>query len=436
MYYIFLGGPGELLLLGTAICLAAWLGSFLLDERRQATDAGILVPDELLPQTPFALAERRPDGVSIQVPPGWKVRRFDRTAKSWDDGTVVATADANEPMALQAGEGALLSCGSLHFAVRETRRPRNLDASWTDEFDPIFAGLLAFGLMLALVLGIVVERTPWDPQQQTVAIPDRFVQVLLEPPAPPLAPRPRAAKQPDTPAEGAPAGAAGKPTNRQRRAKGTRVAVDRAQADRAAANQAGLLAELSQQGAAFVPSGEGWQNATSRFQGGLIGVQGQQQGSWGLRSSGTGLGPGGTGESMNGIATGIGDRGGPGGGPGGISSGRARSQGPSVDTQELISIGGLDKAQIDRVVKARLSSFRYCYQRALQQQPDLAGKVTVKFVVAADGSVSRSQIRFTSLQSPAVEACLTEQFRRLRFPAPRGGGRVIVSYPFVFHPGL
>jgi len=37
--------------------------------------------------------------------------------------------------------------------------------------------------------------------------------------------------------------------------------------------------------------------------------------------------------------------------------------------------------------------------------------------------------------SPAVEQCINGRFLRFQFPQPKGGGIVIVSYPFLFAPG-
>jgi hypothetical protein len=35
----------------------------------------------------------------------------------------------------------------------------------------------------------------------------------------------------------------------------------------------------------------------------------------------------------------------------------------------------------------------------------------------------------------AVEGCIASRFMQFKFPEPKGGGIVIVSYPFIFSPG-
>jgi len=57
----------------------------------------------------------------------------------------------------------------------------------------------------------------------------------------------------------------------------------------------------------------------------------------------------------------------------------------------------------------------------------------VKFVIAKDGSVSSASTKASTLNNPIVEKCINARFMRMRFPSPKGGGIVIVSYPFVFN---
>lgn len=100
-----------------------------------------------------------------------------------------------------------------------------------------------------------------------------------------------------------------------------------------------------------------------------------------------------------------------------------------------IILGALDKSLIDAVIKRHMNQLRYCYQRELTNDPDLGGKIVVKFVVAKDGSVASAAIKSSTMGIAAVEACVTSRFMRMQFPEPKGGGIVIVSYPFIFRPG-
>jgi hypothetical protein len=97
-------------------------------------------------------------------------------------------------------------------------------------------------------------------------------------------------------------------------------------------------------------------------------------------------------------------------------------------------VGSLEKSAIDGVIKANMGSYRRCYQIGLASDPTIAGTVAVKFVIAKDGTVSSAVTKRTTLTVPAVESCLNSRFMGLVFPPPKGGGIVIVTYPFVFEP--
>ena len=94
--------------------------------------------------------------------------------------------------------------------------------------------------------------------------------------------------------------------------------------------------------------------------------------------------------------------------------------------------GSLEPGEIERVVARSLSQVRYCYERQLHRSPDLAGKIVVSWVIAPSGRVSSARVRQTTMNSEAVEGCLLRRVRRWLFTPPRGGGVVVVNYPFIF----
>jgi hypothetical protein len=169
--------------------------------------------------------------------------------------------------------------------------------------------------------------------------------------------------------------------------------------------------------------------------GGLIGAKGTQIGSGGLGSRGSGLGGGGNAEGLGGLGTkGVGS-GASGYGSGGGNLGTKGEGGIGRIGGDPIILGALDRSLIDEVIKRHMNQIRYCYQRELTRDPALAGKIVVRFTIAGDGSVSASSIKETTMNNSAVETCVTGRFMRMQFPEPRGGGVVIVSYPFLFSPG-
>ena len=86
----------------------------------------------------------------------------------------------------------------------------------------------------------------------------------------------------------------------------------------------------------------------------------------------------------------------------------------------------------ERGARLRIRVRLFAVQRELTRDPDLAGSVTVRFVIARDGRVSSSAVKRSSMGNAAVESCVASRILRFHFPEPRGGGVVIVSYPFIF----
>lgn len=94
--------------------------------------------------------------------------------------------------------------------------------------------------------------------------------------------------------------------------------------------------------------------------------------------------------------------------------------------------GGLDKEAIARVIRSQLGQIRYCYERQLSANPDLYGKILVKFTIGAAGSVVAQAIGNTSLNNAMVEGCILRRVAGWQFPTPKGGTSVLVTYPFLF----
>jgi TonB family protein len=102
-----------------------------------------------------------------------------------------------------------------------------------------------------------------------------------------------------------------------------------------------------------------------------------------------------------------------------------------VDDETVIE-GGLDRDAIADVIRRNLGQIRYCYERQLSSNPDLYGKVLVKFTIGAAGEVSGQRVDGSTLQSSMVEGCIMRRMANWKFPEPKGGTQVHVSYPFLF----
>jgi TonB family protein len=102
-----------------------------------------------------------------------------------------------------------------------------------------------------------------------------------------------------------------------------------------------------------------------------------------------------------------------------------------VDEETVIE-GGLDRDAIAEVIRRNLGQIRYCYERQLSSNPELYGKVLVKFTIGAAGEVTEPRVDTSTLKSAMVEGCIMRRMANWKFPEPKGGTQVKVSYPFLF----
>ena len=105
-------------------------------------------------------------------------------------------------------------------------------------------------------------------------------------------------------------------------------------------------------------------------------------------------------------------------------------RGPMVALGRLQIRGALDGVIIRRIIRRHMNEVKYCYQKELQN-PSLHGRAVVRFVINAEGQVTRSNIKSSTLAHRKVEECLKHATRRWLFPRPRAGV-VTVQAPFVF----
>ncbi|MFO0548098.1 MAG: AgmX/PglI C-terminal domain-containing protein [Polyangiaceae bacterium] len=83
--------------------------------------------------------------------------------------------------------------------------------------------------------------------------------------------------------------------------------------------------------------------------------------------------------------------------------------------------GHLPAEVIQRTVRQNFGRFRACYEAGLRNNPNLAGHVTVGFVIGADGAVGSSTNAGSDLPDSAVVSCIVGSFRGLSFAAPENG---------------
>jgi Ca-activated chloride channel family protein len=140
-----------------------------------------------------------------------------------------------------------------------------------------------------------------------------------------------------------------------------------------------------------------------------------------------GKGSGGGGLGTSGGFGGLGTRG------AGVPGGGRRAS--VVHRSACLVTGSLDRSVIQRVIRAEQGRVKALYERRLQQDPKLKGKIVLELTIGPDGKVVKARVVEDTLRDTPLAGDLEALARRWVFPPIPGGGQVVVRYPFVFHPG-
>ena len=154
------------------------------------------------------------------------------------------------------------------------------------------------------------------------------------------------------------------------------------------------------------------------FGAGGLGLSGIGEGGGGI-GSGIGLGTVGTGQ---GFGSGHGRLG-----------GEHRTNPPSVRMGAVSVSGSMPPEVIQRIVRQNFGRFRLCYENGLRSNPNLQGRVSVRFIIGSEGSVSSLSNGGSDLPDADVVACVVRSFNGLTFP-PAESGVITVTYPILFTP--
>ncbi len=93
---------------------------------------------------------------------------------------------------------------------------------------------------------------------------------------------------------------------------------------------------------------------------------------------------------------------------------------------------GLTKDEVGEIIHKHASEVRYCYESAMIRSPDLEGKLILHFTISSGGLVSSTAVKTSTLPDPRLEDCVIRRLLTWKFPQPKGGIDVPVTYPFVF----
>lgn len=347
---------------------------------------------------------------------------------------------------------ARVEVGPTTFLVHFTDVPAVIGGGVSFDTAPVpYVALSAIAHLAFLFIALTIPEDAGNLDLDGFQADDRFVQMMVKP-------EQKEEEKPDWLDEGGDEEEAAKHKGEEGKAgKEDEVVEDKRMAikgppdnqdlelkkarDTEAAMNAGVMQVFQQQQVSSM-----WGNSTNSVGSDAIHALGNLQGDsvgnakgfGGLGLSGAGRGGGGVSERGIGLANvgtagrGGGGRGGSGYGRGAADLGEKKTAMPKVIPGRPVVTGSLDKEIIRRVIRQHRREIKYCYEQQLQKNKNLAGQVKVKFTISATGDVISALVSSSSLKSPPVEQCMLGKIRRWVFPEPKGGGIVIVNYPFNF----
>jgi len=96
-----------------------------------------------------------------------------------------------------------------------------------------------------------------------------------------------------------------------------------------------------------------------------------------------------------------------------------------------MSSGFCSKSDVKKKIRRRKGALRACYEKRLQVNPNLHGKITPRWTINVEGKVEDASVSNDSLGDSAVSNCVLRVIRRIRFAKPEGGV-CVVQWPFTF----
>jgi outer membrane biosynthesis protein TonB len=391
---------------------------------------------DLLPSDPFLLGATGSAATNIHVPSGCRAVMKSGHGAGQTEKTVTST------VSLGLEDRVLVEVGGVRFVARYVKPTPRLVSTGSESIDFYFVKVLSGSFMIFLILLAMMFVTPLTLESLSDDLfknPSKYAHLIIKPP------EQDKKKKVDLSGikEGAKAkgdeGKFGKKEAKKQDAdpskKGSPIVnANKREEDRKKVLAAGLLGALGgMEGAAsniLGPGGlgTGINNAFGGIKGGS--GMGDAHGVGGLGSRGTGPGGGGTALGIGGLGTKGTGRGS--GGYGSIDLGGHGKGMTRIIPGKTTVVGALSREEIERVIKRHQNEIKFCYEVELQKDPNLYGTVQITWTIDGAGSVTDADVSQTTMNNSGVEGCIASRIKRWKFPEPKGGGQVVVTYPWVF----
>ena len=96
--------------------------------------------------------------------------------------------------------------------------------------------------------------------------------------------------------------------------------------------------------------------------------------------------------------------------------------------------GKVDASVVRQKIHRDLPKINRCFESALRYEPELAGKVKVRFAVVRKGHVEGVRVLENTTGHAGVERCVARVVSGIKFPIRRYGKPLSFTFPFIFAP--
>ena len=96
--------------------------------------------------------------------------------------------------------------------------------------------------------------------------------------------------------------------------------------------------------------------------------------------------------------------------------------------------GKVDHGGVSKVFSRRKKAIQHCYEKGLQKNNSLSGKVVIKFTIGPAGRVTTISVVTNSTGDSSVGQCIVDKVKTWKFPQPEGGS-VTFKNQFVLSKG-
>lgn len=403
------------------------------------------VPAEPLPER-FEMFSRQADGYHLRITDGLEGKvHFGGEDYSIDElieangvsrtGSVGSVGGGNVntfELLIQEGDWGVLNLGELTIFFQFVDGDTKVFYRGFSGFEWPLIGFIVLALILHM--GVLIwSELLYDPglDRADLELPDRFVQFLAEEPPDPIEEEEEEDLDDDTTGKkaGGEEGKFGDPDSEIPDSKIPKV--DGEMVDKIDVKNLGINKAINQSQLANlfgnVETFNAKMNVAMSGEGNSL-VVGRGAGGMGLR----GTGRGGGGEGFGRIH-GLGkvDTGG-GRGVNAKIGGKGKKKVKARVSRGAARVGQFcAKSNIQSVVRRGSGAIKYCFEKELQLNPKLSGKVVINWTVNLQGKVLKSYVASSSMSNKKVESCMTRVVKRWRFDPPKGG-HCAISYPFTF----